>query len=88
MIRLARGTTAHEGFTLLAAPGRVNLLGPVIAGTFVEDALDTVAAGIDGALGLDVALVPRLALLAEVRGVLTSELQSVSARGGLMFRFR
>ena len=62
--------------------------GPVIAGTFVEDALDTVAAGIDGALGLDVALVPRLALLAEVRGVLTSELQSVSARGGLMFRFR
>ncbi len=61
--------------------------GPVIAGTFVEDALDTVAAGIDGAIGLDIALVPRLALLAEVRGVLTSELQSVSARGGLMFRF-
>jgi hypothetical protein len=61
--------------------------GAVIAGTFVEDALDTVVAGVDGAVGLDIALVPRLALLAEVRGVLTSELQSVSARGGLMFRF-
>jgi hypothetical protein len=40
----------------------------VIAGTFVEDALDTVVAGVDGAVGLDIALVPRLALLAEVRG--------------------
>ena len=61
--------------------------GAVIKDTFVEDALDTVAAGVDGSIGVEVAIVPRLAVLAEVRGVLTSELQSVSARGGLMIRF-
>jgi hypothetical protein len=61
--------------------------GAVIKDTFVEDALDTVAAGVDGSVGLEVALVRRLSILAEVRGVLTSELQSLSARGGLMIRF-
>lgn len=61
--------------------------GAVIDETFVEDALDTVAAGVDGAVGVDVAITPRVAVLAEVRGVLTSELQSASARGGLMIRF-
>ena len=61
--------------------------GAVITDTFVEDALDTVAAGVDGSVGVEVAIVPRLAVLAEVRGVLTSELQSLSVRGGLMIRF-
>jgi hypothetical protein len=60
--------------------------GAVIADTFVEDALDTVAAGVDGSVGLEVAVVSRLAIVAELRGVLTSELQSLSARGGLMIR--
>jgi hypothetical protein len=61
--------------------------GAVIDGTFVEDALDTVAAGVDGAVGVDVLITPRIAVLAEIRGVLTSELQSASARGGLLIRF-
>jgi hypothetical protein len=61
--------------------------GAVIDDTFVEDALDTVAAGIDASAGVDVALLRRLALLVEVRGVLTSELRSLSVRGGLMLRF-
>lgn len=61
--------------------------GPAIDGTFVEDALDTVAAGVDGAVGVDIAILSRLAFLAEVRGGLTSELRTVSARGGLMLRF-
>lgn len=61
--------------------------GPAIDGTFVEDALDTVAAGVDAAVGVDIAILSRLAFLAEVRGGLTSELRTVSARGGLMLRF-
>ncbi len=61
--------------------------GAAIDGTFVEDALDTVAAGVDAAVGFDVAILSRLAFLAEVRGGLTSELRTVSARGGFMLRF-
>jgi hypothetical protein len=61
--------------------------GAVIDDTFVEDALDTVAAGIDGAAGVDVAILRRLTLMIEARGVLTSELRSLSVRGGLMLRF-
>lgn len=61
--------------------------GAAIDGTFVEDALDTVAAGVNAAIGLDVAILPRLAFLAELRGGLTSELRTVSARGGFMLRF-
>lgn len=60
--------------------------GAVIDDTFVEDALDTVAAGVDGSAGLEVAVAQRLSIVAEVRGVLTSEVQSLSARGGLMIR--
>lgn len=61
--------------------------GAAIDGTFVEDALDTVAAGLDAAIGFELAVLTRLSLLAEGRGVLTSELRSFSARGGLMVRF-
>lgn len=61
--------------------------GAAIDDTFVEDALDTVVAGLDAAVGLEVAVLRRLSLLVEGRGVLTSELRSFSARGGLMVRF-
>lgn len=60
--------------------------GAVIKDTFVEDALDTVAAGVDGSAGVEVAVARRLSILVEVRGVLTSEVQSASARAGLMVR--
>jgi hypothetical protein len=61
--------------------------GAVIDDTFVEDALDTVAAGVDAAAGVDVALLRRLTMMVEARGVLTSELRSFSVRGGLSIRF-
>jgi hypothetical protein len=60
--------------------------GAAIDGTFVEDALDTVAAGMNVTVGLEVAIVRWLSVLAELRGGLTSELRTVSARGGLMYR--
>jgi hypothetical protein len=61
--------------------------GAVIDDTFVEDALDTVAAGVDASAGVDVAILRQLTLLVEARGVLTSEIRSFSVRGGLMLRF-
>jgi len=60
--------------------------GEAIEGTFVEDALSTVAAGLSGSVGFDVAIVPRLSFTAEARGGLTSELRTLSARGGFMYR--
>jgi hypothetical protein len=61
--------------------------GDAIQGTFVEDALSTVAAGLSGSLGFDIAILPQLAFTAEARGGLTSEHRTLSARGGLMYRF-
>ena len=61
--------------------------GAAIDGTFVEDALDTVAAGVNLSVGVEVALVAHLAATVDLRGALTSELRLASARGGLMYRF-
>ena len=61
--------------------------GTAIDGTFVEDALDTIAAGINLSMGVEVALVSHLAATVDLRGALTSELRLASARGGLMYRF-
>ena len=60
--------------------------GDAIAGTFVEDALDTIAAGIAGSAGVMVGITRRLDATAEVRGEATSELRSLVVRGGLMIR--
>ncbi len=61
--------------------------GDAIDGTFVEDALDTIAAGLNVSLGADVALTRVLYFTTDLRGGLSSELRTVSARGGFMFRF-
>jgi len=61
--------------------------GRAIEGTFVEDALDTIQAGMNLSLGAALEVVPRVQLTLDLRGVLTSELRAASARGGLMFRF-
>jgi hypothetical protein len=61
--------------------------GTAINGTFVEDALDTIAAGLNLSVGVMVPLVPSFAFTADLRGSLTSELRSASARAGLMLRF-
>jgi len=60
--------------------------GRAIEGTFVEDALDTVEAGLNVTVGTAVALARSLQLTAEVRGGLTGELRTIAARGGLMVR--
>lgn len=61
--------------------------GTAIDGTFVEDALDTIAAGVNLSAGVEVGLASRLAVTLDLRGALTSELRIASGRGGLMYRF-
>lgn len=60
--------------------------GAAIDDTFVEDALDTIAAGANISFGVQVAVVDHLDVTADFRGGLTSELLLVSARVGLMYR--
>ena len=61
--------------------------GDAIDDTFVEDALDTIAAGFALSFGIQVAVSQAMHLTGDVRGGLTSELRTVSARGGVMLRF-
>ena len=61
--------------------------GTAVNGTFVEDALDTIVAGLNLSAGAIVPVVPALAVTLDLRGSLTSELRSASARAGLMLRF-
>lgn len=63
-----------------------NGTGDAIDDTFVEDALDTIAAGFVLSLGAQFAVTSRMHLTADVRGGLTSELRTASARGGVMLR--
>lgn len=60
--------------------------GAAIDGTFVENALDMVDAGIVGSLGFEVAVTQTLLLTAEGRGELSTELMTLSARGGVTYR--
>jgi hypothetical protein len=61
--------------------------GSAINGTFVEDALDTIGAGLNVSAGAIVPVAPVLAFTVDLRGDLTSELRSASARVGMMLRF-
>ncbi len=60
--------------------------GVAIEDTFVEDALDTIAASADLSLGLEIALTDQFHFTTEARGVLSSELLLASARAGFMYR--
>jgi hypothetical protein len=79
-----RGITAYVG-TGLSIHLR-NGSGPAINGTFVEDALDVVTAGLNGTIGFDFNLLRAVRFTVEGRGVLSSGLQTASLRTGLMFR--
>ena len=59
--------------------------GAAIQGTFVEDALDTFTAGLTASLGFEVRVSKSFYLLADGRGLLSSELRAVTARGGVKF---
>ena len=60
--------------------------GMAIENTFVEDALDTIAASADLSLGLDFALSDNVNFTTDVRGSFSSELIMGSARVGFMYR--
>jgi hypothetical protein len=60
--------------------------GSAIEDTFVEDALDTIAASADLSLGLEIALTDQFHFTTDLRGVLSSELLLASARAGFMYR--
>ncbi len=60
--------------------------GTAIENTFVEDALDTVAASADLSLGMEFAFSDHVNLTTNIRGAFSSELIMASARAGLMYR--
>jgi len=60
--------------------------GPGIAGTFVEDALDGVAAALNLMIGGELRLSGAWRATIDARGVLSSELSTGSVRFGLMYR--
>ncbi len=60
--------------------------GPVINGTFVQDALNEITAGLNGTLGAEIGA-QRWRFTLEARGVLSSGLSTVSLRTGAMYRW-
>ena len=64
----------------------MNGSGKAINGTFVEDALDGVSAGLNGTLGFEIATSPTWRFTVEARGVLATQLSTGSLRLGLMYR--
>jgi len=61
--------------------------GPAITGTFVEDALDEIAAAANITLAVEVRLAPTWRATIDTRGVISTGLSTVSLRGGLMYRW-
>jgi hypothetical protein len=62
--------------------------GAAINGTFVEDALDVITAGLNGTMGFEFSLAPAWRFTIDGRGVLSSGLRTASLRTGLMYRLR
>ncbi|MGH7674819.1 MAG: hypothetical protein ACREMV_06050, partial [Gemmatimonadales bacterium] len=60
--------------------------GPAIDGTFIEDGLDGVAACLNVTVGAEFAVARHWRLTLDGRGALSSELSTVSLRGGVMYR--
>jgi hypothetical protein len=60
--------------------------GPAINGTFVEDALDVITAGLNGTMGFEFDLSRAWRFTVDGRGVLSSGLRTLSLRTGIMYR--
>jgi hypothetical protein len=60
--------------------------GAAIKGTFVEDALDVITAGLNGTMGFEFNLSRAWRFTLEGRGMLSSGLKTASLRTGIMFR--
>jgi len=82
----AHGVTAYIG-TGISVHVR-NGGGAAINGTFVEDALDVITAGLNGTMGFEFNLSHAWQFTLDGRGVLSSGLKTVSLRTGIMYRFR
>jgi hypothetical protein len=65
-----------------------NGTGSAINGTFVEDALDEIAAGANATIGAEFSLSPAWRFTMDGRGVVSSGLSTVSLRAGFMYRVR
>jgi len=60
--------------------------GAAINGTFVEDALDVITAGVNGTIGFEFTLSPAWRFTLDGRGMLSSGLKTASLRTGIMYR--
>ncbi len=80
------GVTAYLG-TGVSIHAR-NGSGAAINGTFMEDALDVITAGLNGTMGFEFNLSHAWRFTVDGRGVLSSGLRSVSLRTGIMYRLR
>ena len=63
-----------------------NGTGTIIDDTFIEDALDTIDAGVNLTFGTAFELIPEMQFTIDLRGGLTSELRTATARAGFMYR--
>ena len=79
-----RGITAYvgAGVSIHARNGS----GTAINGTFVEDALDVITAGLNGTIGFEFNLSRAWRFTLDGRGMLSSGLNTASVRTGLMYR--
>ena len=81
-----RGINAYIG-TGVSIHAR-NGSGTAINGTFVEDALDVITAGLNGTIGFEFNLSQAWRFTLDGRGVLSSGLKTASLRTGIMYRLR
>jgi hypothetical protein len=79
-----RGVTAYVGTGVSIHVRNGN--GAAINGTFVEDALDVITAGVNGTMGFEFNLSRAWRFTVDGRGVLSSGLKTLSLRTGIMYR--
>ena len=80
-----RGITTYMG--LGVSVHLRNGSGAAINGTFVEDALDEISAGLNATVGTEFHLSRAWRFTLDGRGVVASGLSTVSLRSGIMYRF-
>jgi len=85
VIPQGRGVTTYAGLGL--SLHLRNGSGTAINGTFVEDALDEINAGLNATIGAEFNLSRAWRFTLDGRGVVSSGLSTVSLRSGIMYRF-
>ena len=85
VIPQGRNVTTYVGFGI--GVQMRNGSGPAIDGTFVEDALDQLAAAGNVSIGVETKLGSGFAATADARGVVSIGLSTISLRAGMMYRW-